>query len=44
MTDEHTKEGITGIIHLDHDVKNRGFENKIWKHLERKVQVHFNII
>jgi hypothetical protein len=44
MTDEHTKEGIMGIIRVDHVVENNGFKNKIWKHLERKVHVRFNII
>jgi len=44
MIDEHTKEGIMGIIGVGHVVENRGFKNEIWKYLERKVQVRFNII
>ena len=33
-----------GIIRLDHVVENRNIKNKISKHLERKVQIRFNII
>ena len=36
ITDEHTKEGIMGIIRVDHVLENRGLKNKIWKNLERK--------
>jgi hypothetical protein len=39
MTDEHTKEGITRVDRVDHVVDIRGFKNKIWKYLERKLQV-----
>ena len=44
MIDERTEEGIMGIIRVVQVLENTHFKNKIWKHLERKVQVRFNII
>ena len=38
------KEGVMGVIRVDHVVQNNGFKNKIGKLLESKVHVRFNII